>query len=750
LKISKISWQERLARIFYFFPLQLLLLQFKSNWFLIVFWAIPWLVVTESFGSTYGIPTTILFPEYLSKVDFVSHFILGFSLGGFIMAYHISSYISNGYKFPFIATLSRPFYKYTLNNSIIPLVFLVFLGYKTFHFQVFRELISEKDAITNLLGLYLGCFVFIIISMAYFLGTNKNIQKTKIAKEEAIADLLHKEKNWSDEIIRTQSWRIKTYLGDFLKIRLANSGEHYDDNLLKSIIKQNHINASLFEFALIITVILLGIFGENSLFFIPAGASAFLILTLILMIYSALRSWLNLWTPLVLILLIFGVNTLSKYQFFNYSNQAYGMKYDSTKAPYNTQTLKAHISNTRQYENDILKQEHVLDKWKKKVSSNNQKPKLVLVNCSGGGLRSAAWTFNTLSYLDSLTQGDFFKNVHLISGSSGGILSASYYRELYRKQKIKNENFNLHEGFENLTRDLLNPIIYTFVVRDIFYRPNNFEFENQTYIRDRALIFEMLLHQNLDSAFYHPLSFYEPFETESQIPTVVLAPTIVNDGRRMIISASSVSFLTNNFRSTRLNYIGAPESIEFKTFFKNQNAENVAFSSALRMSATFPYVLPNVSLPSDPTIEVMDAGVRDNFGLLNNLNYIFHLKDWINENTSGVVIVQIRDTPKEIKITQNPVLSLFKSLSNPLGGFTKNWLKIQTYDQDLLIQFLADGLNTNISIYDLALKSNPNEEIPISWHLTQNERENIKNAIEDSPVKNQISKLLEELNLGNE
>ena len=143
----------------------------------------------------------------------------------------------------------------------------------------------------------------------------------------------------------------------------------------------------------------------------------------------------------------------------------------------------------------------------------------------------------------------------------------------------------------------------------------------------------MLLHQNLDSAFYHPLSFYEPFETESQIPTVVLAPTIVNDGRRMIISASSVSFLTNNFRSRRLNYVGAPESIEFKTFFKNQNAENVAFSSALRMSATFPYVLPNVSLPSDPTIEVMDAGVRDNFGLLNNLNYIFHLKDWINENT---------------------------------------------------------------------------------------------------------------------
>lgn len=742
----KIPWRERVARIFYFFPLQLLLLQLKSNWFLLVFWSIPWLITTESFGSTYGIPTTFFFPEYLGKVGFVSHFIIGFSLGGFIIAYHISSYIANGYKFPFIATLSRPFYKYALNNSFIPLIFLVYLGLKIYQFQVSRELISESDSTINLLGLYLGTFCFIIISIVYFLGTNKNIKQSKFSEKEAIVDLLHKDKNWTSEIQRTESWKIKTYIGSLIRIKLANTGEHYEDKLLRSIIKQNHINASLFELGLIFTVILLGFFGDTPVFFIPAGASVFLVLTLLLMIYSAMRSWLNLWTPFVLITIIFGINFLSKHQLFNYNNQAYGLHYNGEKAFYNNQTLKNQISNTYNYENDIFQQEQTLDKWKRKVTTSNKKPKLLLINCSGGGLRSAAWTFNTLHYLDSITAGEFFKNVFLISGSSGGILSASYYRELYRKKLIENKKIDFKKSFKNLTLDLLNPIIYTYVVRDIFYRPKNLKIQNQTYIKDRAYNFENLLHQNLDSAFYHPLAYFEPFELDATIPSIVFAPTISNDGRRLIISSSHLSFLTNNFRSNNLNYVSSPESIEFRRFFKNQNADSVLFSSVIRMSATFPYVLPNVSLPSTPTIEVMDAGIRDNFGLLNNLNYVYHLKHWINENTSGVIIVQIRDTPKEIKINQNPVSSLFKSLTNPLGGFTQNWLKIQTYQQDLLTQFLSENLENEISIYELALKSTPNEEIPISWHLTRKEGENIKIAIEDSLVKSQIALLLKDLN----
>jgi hypothetical protein len=58
---------------------------------------------------------------------------------------------------------------------------------------------------------------------------------------------------------------------------------------------------------------------------------------------------------------------------------------------------------------------------------------------------------------------------------------------------------------------------------------------------------------------------------------------------------------------------------------------NVNILSALRMNATFPYVLPNVWLPTNPIIDVMDAGLRDNFGQESSLRFIEVFKDWLKE-----------------------------------------------------------------------------------------------------------------------
>src|SRR5690606_3434806 len=88
------------------------------------------------------------------------------------------------------------------------------------------------------------------------------------------------------------------------------------------------------------------------------------------------------------------------------------------------------------------------------------------------------------------------------------------------------------------------------------------------------------------------------------------------------------------------------ENVEFTRLFKQQDAMNLKFTSAIRMSATFPYIMPSVTLPTNPQIEVMDAGVRDNYGALTTFKYMHTFKEWINENTSGVIIIQIRDKEK--------------------------------------------------------------------------------------------------------
>src|SRR5438045_1014070 len=111
-------------RFFYSFPIQLLIALLKKNYLLLMYWVVLFGWITGSMSNTFGIPYLFLDPEYMGYVGFSSFFIMGFATGCFIMVFNISSYIVNGYRFPFIATLSRPFLKFSLNNFIIPLLFV--------------------------------------------------------------------------------------------------------------------------------------------------------------------------------------------------------------------------------------------------------------------------------------------------------------------------------------------------------------------------------------------------------------------------------------------------------------------------------------------------------------------------------------------------------------------------------------------------------------------------------------------------
>jgi hypothetical protein len=62
------------------------------------------------------------------------------------------------------------------------------------------------------------------------------------------------------------------------------------------------------------------------------------------------------------------------------------------------------------------------------------------------------------------------------------------------------------------------------------------------------------------------------------------------------------------------------------------------------MSASFPWVSPAVNLPTEPPLRVVDAGYYDNYGVNVAAAWLHLHEDWIVANTSGVVLVQIRDS----------------------------------------------------------------------------------------------------------
>ena len=125
----------------------------------------------------------------------------------------------------------------------------------------------------------------------------------------------------------------------------------------------------------------------------------------------------------------------------------------------------------------------------------------------------------------------------------------------------------------------------------------------------------------------------------------------------------------------------SPDAVDFAAMFAKQDPLNIRLLTALRMNATFPYVLPNVWLPSNPIIDVMDAGLRDNFGQETTLRFIENFKDWLKENTSAVVILQMRDRMMDNWQEPFETGSITDFIIKPGTMLQHNWQKLQDYSE---------------------------------------------------------------------
>lgn len=745
-----------IGRIFYFFPFQLVFLHIKRNQLLLLFWLILYLFMTGVIGKSYGIPYLFLAPEYLGEVNFLSFAILGFSIGGFIMAFNIYSYIIYASEFQFLATLSRPFVKFCYNNHIIPFIFVITLFFKAYAFQVDEELMTHAMALWNLFGLGLGILLFLIISTLYFVRFNKNVHEIsgkdasyfeKLLASGKEATLIKKIK-WYQRIGRKQKWRVDTYMGSLTKIKMARRSDHYDKDLLKKVFKQNHINASFFEIVLIASFIILGLFRDIDIVIIPAGASIFLIFTIFLLLFSALYSWFKGWTITLVIAGLMVFNYASKnYDMFNFTNYAYGIDYQ-TKASYSYDSLRKLSANKKNYTESFGHTIQILEKWKEKNMINrHKKPKMIIFNISGGGLRAGLWTMSVITKIDSITNGKLLEQTQLITGASGGMIGASYLRELYL-QSLTNKSIHLSDPqyLDNICKDLLNPMAFSIATTDFFIRYQKVHDGPYTYTKDRGYFFEQKLIENLGVLENKKLFEYYSPEKEAIIPMMIFSPSITNDGRRMLISPQPISYLTFNDTTFGTSTYNSIENIEYAKLFKDNDAMSLDFTTAIRMNATFPYVLPMVSLPTEPPIELMDAGLRDNYGLKTSLEFIRVFKDWIAENTSGIILVEIRDKQKYFEVKNVGSGSIMQRLSTPFSSVYGNILKTHDYNNDQLLRNATEWFPGEMDVVSFYLNQKENEQISMSFHLTELDKKKILSSFNSRDNQNSLETLVELMN----
>lgn len=735
-----------------FFPINLLFAHLRYNLVMLFYWLFVFSVINGFFGAKLGIPYLFLSPEYLGTSNYLSFFILGIGIGGFIMAFHVYSYIQLGPKYPFIATLSRPFNKFALNNSIIPLAFIVNFALVIFHFQRSQEYIDTGEILFRIFMLIVGIALFMTLALLYFLPTNKDLYAITGKKSEDfqrqtsnISTTLHKHQTWYKEFIRKDVHHYY-YFGKRMRFKKSRSSAHYDINVLNQVFTQNNINASVFEVLLVVSYIVMGLFRDQPIFQVPASMSIMMLLTIVIMLVSALFSWFKSWTYVIIIIAFLGVNYLSKNtsSIFQFKSYAFGLSYDKKDiTPYN----RAYFATFRYPDSVMQKDYHsyvsTLQHWKK--NTGEKKPKLIIVNTSGGGLRSAMWTFKVLQELDSLTNGKLANHVQFITGASGGMIGAAYYRELIWEEKKGEIQSRWDEKYvHNISKDLLNRLSFALTTNDLFFSFQTVKINGHTYSKDRGYAFEQELKSNLDGAFNHPLGAYTLPEKNATIPTMIFSPTIINDGRRLLICAQHISFLqlTDHLDDER-GVNPQLENVEYLRYFRKNNPKEIDFSTVLRMNATFPYIMPMVTMPTNPEMLVMDAGIRDNYGTKTSVRYLLALHDWIKKNTSGVIILKIRDTKKTLIGQKYHNRGLVGRMLLPMGNVYGNFPRVQDFNEDELLSTLIRSIDYPIDIVTFNLRENYNNKISLSWHLTNKEKEKINEAFYSKDNVEATSKTIE-------
>ena len=714
--------------IFYSFPIQLLILHFRKYQILLVIWAILTSTINSGFLENFGADSLFFVPEYMGKVNALSTALVGITMGVFFMSWNITTFILHTKRFKFLATTSKPFLKYCINNSVLPLLFLFFYLFKAVHFNLNKELISVSDVALLVTGFSAGLILSIVFSFAFFFGADRTILRT-IAP--VISNPNEFKKSFQTELATPSDafgLKVTYFISSRFKFSKVRPVFHYSQQFLDAIFKRHHFAAILAIIIAFIFLITVGFFLDIKFFQAPAAASIFIFFAIMVAAIGALTYFLDSWSVLFLIVLILGFNFLFRNEIINPRNKAYGLNYnEKTGRPnYNKQSLQQ-LCTPELISRDKVNMISILENWKRK--QNSERPTMILMNVSGGGLRSSTFVMNILQQLDSITKGNLMNQTFLISGASGGMLSAAYFRELYaERKKSKGINLQSNEYTENITEDLLNPIFSSMVSRDLFAPAQKFSIGPYEYLKDRGYAFEEKLNVNTGGIMNKQLRDYVADEKAANIPMIIFNSVITLDGRKLMIGTQPLSFMMKPPAfSTDKSY--GPDAVDFTSLFARQNPGNIRLLTALRMNATFPYVLPNVWLPTNPVIDVMDAGIKDNFGQETSFRFIDHFRDWLINNTSRIIILQIRDRGIDYGQHTNENISMVDMITRPATILEHSWHNFQDFNQSNEYNYLKNSLGDQLHRLTFTYVPSIEEQAAaLNFHLTASEKRDVINS----------------------
>jgi hypothetical protein len=321
-----------------------------------------------------------------------------------------------------------------------------------------------------------------------------------------------------------------------------------------------------------------------------------------------------------------------------------------------------------------LNDRDVLDKWRKQVETGRAqrrtgagRPPLIIVTTSGGASVSAIFTLTALTELERRMPG-VTRQVRVISGASGGMLGAAYFRsqlpDFWRLQTDADRDDRIRVLQERLAGDFLSPLVQQWAFKDL---PLGLSFSAPAANRARSL--EQSWHDHLKGALRLTFADMRDQERDGGCPSIIFSPVMVEDGRQLLISTLELDGLVQpdeplvrveppllGPRAVPLGGDGELGQLRAVEFFKLfPDAGRLRLATAVRLNATFPFLTPAAVLPTAPPRRVVDAGYYDNFGINVAVAWAYRNRAWLRENTSEVIILQLRPYQARFKDEPRPL-----------------------------------------------------------------------------------------------
>ena len=395
------------------------------------------------------------------------------------------------------------------------------------------------------------------------------------------------------------------------------------------------------------------------------------------------------------------------------------------------------------------------------IGKNGDRP-MILVAASGGGIQAAAWTVQVLQGLSeelSREKIDFSSRIKLISAVSGGAVGAMYFLDAYRDGTVPAAG-PAQQLREHARASSLEPVAWGLAYPDLVFgvapmlkgigfssggwRPH--ATDGGAIFYDRGRLLEDSWHSRLSEGQRdRTLKDWRDDVAAGKRPAVVFNSTLTETGERFVLATTEFDTGSDDANS------GTRTSFGRRDFFGAYGDSDLKIRTAVRLSATFPYVSPasrflrndwpsggnrNGSIyASEP--HVVDGGYYDNYGMIS-------LLDWFDlgmkalrakkqdYQTPPVLILEIRSSSSAGPAPSNGGHGLLFQFVQPLLTLYNVRGAGQVFhnaiDRDLVRRLY--GRNVRYVVFefrDTDMNGCPRKE-PTSWHLTHEDQESLDRA----------------------